>query len=91
MQYVVCYDIADDRRRERIAAALLDYGPRVQESVFVANLDEELARKMIARIERLVDEGLDRVHIFELCAACSGKTKTMGTAEMVEDRRFYIV
>jgi CRISPR/Cas system-associated endoribonuclease Cas2 len=23
MQYVVCYDIADDRRRDRIASALL--------------------------------------------------------------------
>ena len=33
MQYVICYDIADDRRRDRIASALLDYGPRAQEKI----------------------------------------------------------
>jgi len=91
MQYVVCYDIADDRRRDRIASALLDYGPRAQESVFVANLDEELAAKMVARLKRLVDEQWDRVHIFELCGGCVGKTRVMGTAEKVEERAFYVL
>ena len=91
MQYVVCYDIADDRRRDRIASALLDYGPRVQESVFVANLDNELAAKMVARLAKLVDDRWDRIHIFELCGACSVKTRIMGTAEIVEERDFYII
>ena len=91
MQYVICYDIADDRRRDRLASALLDFGPRAQESVFVANLDEELAGKMAARVRRLVDAEADRVHIFELCAACSGKTQVLGTAEVAQDREFYII
>jgi CRISPR-associated protein Cas2 len=91
MQYVVCYDIADDRRRERVATTLLDFGTRVQESVFVANLDAELAARMTARVRKLVDEHFDRVHIFEMCAACSGKTRTMGTAEVVKDREFYVI
>ena len=52
MQYVICYDIADDRRRNRVATALLDFGQRVQESVFVAHLDEELAARMKERVER---------------------------------------
>jgi CRISPR-associated protein Cas2 len=91
MQYVVCYDIADDRRRDRIASALLDYGPRAQESVFVANLDDELATKLVARLKKLVDEHFDRVHIFELCQTCVGKTRTMGTAEVVEERAFYVL
>jgi CRISPR-associated protein Cas2 len=91
MQYVVCYDIADDRRRDRVAAALLDFGTRVQESVFVANLDDELAGRMAARVRKLVDEHFDRVHIFALCAACSGKTRVMGTAEVVKDREFYVI
>ena len=43
MQYVICYDIADDGRRGRVASTLLDFGTRVEESVFVAQLDEELA------------------------------------------------
>ena len=91
MQYVVCYDIADDRRRDRMARTLLDYGPRAQESVFVSNLDSELAVRMVERVSKLADVHFDRVHIFELCAACSAKTRVVGTAEIVEDRDFYII
>ena len=69
----------------------MDYGPRVQESVFVANLDNELAAKMVARLAKLVDDHWDRVHIFKLCGACGAKTRIMGTAEIVEERVFYII
>ena len=91
MQYVVCYDIADDGRRSRVAGALLDFGVRVQESVFVANLDEELAARMMGRVSKLTDQQYDKVHVFALCEACSRRTKVLGTAEVVEDKEFYIV
>ena len=86
MQYVVCYDIADDARRSRISNCLLDFGTRVQESVFVANLEDENAARMQQRLERL-----DCVHIFELCAACDGKTRVLGAAETVRDQEFYVI
>lgn len=91
MQYVVCYDIADDRRRDRVASALLDYGQRVQESVFVANLDEELSAKMMARLQKAIDAEADRVHVFSLCGSCSPKTVMLGTATVVEDKAFYVI
>ena len=91
MQYVICYDIADDGRRSRVANALLDYGTRVQESVFVANLDEELAERMRQRVGRLIEAAWDRVHIFALCGACEKRTVYMGSAEKVEDAEFYVV
>ena len=91
MQYVVCYDISDDARRSRLAATLLDFGARVQESVFVANLDSQLAAKMLDRIRRLVEPRTDGVHVFELCAACAAKTATFGEAELVKDERYYVI
>jgi len=91
MQYVVCYDIADDVRRSRIANCLLDFGARVQESVFIANLEEGDAKRMEQRLERLVHANLDKMHIFELCAACCQRTRVLGAAETVEDREFYII
>lgn len=74
MQHVVCYDIADDRRRDHLASLLLNYGKRVQESVFVANLDGELSRRMSAEVEKALDADHDRVHIFHLCGACVEST-----------------
>ena len=53
MRYLVCYDIADDRRRDRLAGALLDFGPRLQESVFLLDLDEELLVRLKERVTKV--------------------------------------
>lgn len=91
MRFVVCYDIAEDRRRDRMATALLDFGRRIQESVFVATLDEELYEKMWQRVTRIADEVEDTVHVFAICGACEGRIRRMGRAELPEDRDYYIV
>jgi len=90
-QYVICYDIADDTRRERTARTLLDFGHRIQESVFVANLDGELMGRMKERLERVIDEGADTIHIFCLCMGCAGRTERMGLSGPTGDPEVYIV
>src|SRR5262249_9656229 len=91
MEYVICYDLSDDARRERLASTLLDYGKRIQESVFMAHLDDELHARMMERIGRVIDEELDCVHVFSVCEACSGKTRVLGKGEIPEDRRFIVI
>jgi CRISPR-associated protein Cas2 len=91
MQYVICYDIADDACRSRVANCLLDFGSRAQESVFIANLDEQLSARMWDRLTRLVTAETDRLHVFELCNACRAKTRVLGQAETIQDREFYII
>ncbi len=91
MQYVICYDIADDHRRGRLAQTLLDFGPRIQESVFVANLDDELRDVMIGRVKNAFDSIDDRIHIFALCSSCANRTLAMGQAEVVRDEEFYVI
>ena len=91
MQYIVCYDIADDRRRERLSTVLLNYGQRVRESVFVANLDGEPAERISDDAKKTLDVDQDRVHIFRLCVASAGSTEVIGIAEVVEDRAWYVV
>ena len=91
MQYVICYDISDDRRRERLAGALLDFGKRIQESVFLAHLDDALAARLRERIRKEVDPDFDRVHLFSLCEQCAGKVEALGTAEVPKDQDFYVI
>jgi CRISPR-associated protein Cas2 len=91
MQYIVCYDISDDRRRDHVARALLDFGQRVEESVFVANLDDELAARMRERVARLIEPETDRLHVFRLCKECAGKTEVYGEAFVPQDRDFYVI
>ena len=92
MRYIVCYDITDDRRREHLSTILLDFGRRIQESVFVADLDDELAGKMRERVEKVLDVAFDRLHIFPLCRACSGRAVSLGAAaELPKDQEFYVL
>ncbi|HXM44616.1 MAG TPA: CRISPR-associated endonuclease Cas2 [Bryobacteraceae bacterium] len=91
MQCVVCYGIADDARRSGVSSCLWDFGTRVQESVFGANLADAHAARIEQRLERLVHPDMDRLHIFELCAACGRKTKVRGAGETVVDREFYVI
>ncbi len=78
-------------RRDRLPKALLDYGRRVQESMFVAHLDDELRGRMLARVDKLVEKSEDRLHVFALCNACESKALSLGTGELPEDPLFVIV
>lgn len=91
MQYIVCYDIADDGRRERMAKALLDYGRRIQESVFLAALDEELLDRMRARVVKLLEMSEDSLFVFPVCDGCARKAESYGWAALPKDQDYYVV
>jgi CRISPR-associated protein Cas2 len=91
MQYWVCYDVADDRRRQRLSDVLLDFGTRVQESVFQCLIDAPLAEKMMARVRRTIEENSDKVHVVALCDACGGRVVTIGLARQARDPEYLII
>ena len=91
MQYVVCYDITDDARRSRISQILLDFGARVQESVFIAHLDDALAGRLRDRLLRVTDKERDRVHMFQICAACERKAWVLGDEPVATDPDYYVI
>jgi len=52
--FLVCYDIEDDKRRNKVARCLLGWGRRVQYSVFeVACAHEEDLKEMCGQLEKL--------------------------------------
>jgi CRISPR-associated protein Cas2 len=91
MRYMVCYDVTDDHRRNRIADTLKDYGSRIQFSVFLADLDDALTGRMINALKREINADQDKVHIFPLCRSCSAKALMLGLAETPKDEPFYII
>lgn len=91
MQYIICYDISDDRRRSHVSSLLQDFGTRVQESVFVAHLDQELVERMMERLTRAVDLDWDKVHVFQQCGACEKGTVVIGQGELVHDPQWFIL
>ena len=91
MRYIVCYDIADDRRRQRLGDVLLDFGQRVEESVFECSLEPSLAARMIDGVRAVVDTEEDKVLIYGLCENYTEKALVIGPVERTQDAEFYIL
>jgi CRISPR-associated protein Cas2 len=88
--YVVSYDIKDDIKRTNVAKILLDFGTRVQRSVFECRLDEKLLERLIRRLERIITDE-DSLRIYALCARCEGIIKIIGKGEITKDEDIYIL
>ena len=52
--YVICYDIASNRRRSRVVRELEAFGVRVQESVFECWIDEAQRRQLEQTIAKVI-------------------------------------
>lgn len=68
---VVAYDVADDRRRARLATLLEDYGSCVQYSVFECLLTEHRLGELRRLVEAIVEPPEDRVAYYRLCSRCA--------------------
>jgi CRISPR-associated protein Cas2 len=91
MLYIVTYDIVDDRRRNRLAKALKDFGNRVQYSVFECLMGSEELGKLRKRAVDLIDFEEDSVRIYSMCNGCESKIDIIGTGARTEDPEVYVV
>jgi len=91
MLYLVCYDISDDKIRYQVSERLLDFGARIQESVFECLLDAEHYERMVAALDRIRLDELDKVRIYKVCANCVEAVKIYGPGEVSRDPDFYLV
>lgn len=92
MFYLVCFDIVDDRARQRVVKSLKSYGERVQKSVFECpNLTEEKFLKMKNRLEDLIDSGEDTVRYYPLCRSCLKNVEYTGIGMAPNPEKYRIV
>ncbi len=90
MFYIVSYDIPDDRKRNRVAKTMLNFGTRVQYSVFECIMDNKLLEKMTAKLSKIISDK-DSVRIYALCAKCKEVVKVMGRGEVTKDEDVHIL
>ena len=91
MQMLITFDVADDRRRYRLTQVLLDYGQRVQESVFWVDCDDELGERIRKRISSVISLEEDNVWLAPVCQACARKIETYGNTRKPEVPEYFIV
>jgi CRISPR-associated protein Cas2 len=87
----VSYDISDDRRRYRLAKIMLDYGQRVQKSVFECRVDEKHFLKMKSRIDKVLDMEKDSVRYYFLCGRCQDAMAVSGWGTLGQEEEIEVV
>lgn len=88
---VVAYDIADDRRRSRVAHLLEGYGERVQKSVFECELDQRRETTLRLVLSSLIEDDKDGVRIYRLCDKDHGLSLAWGTKGVLPHSVFWVL
>lgn len=88
--YLICFDIVDDRIRNKVAKVLEGYGDRVQKSVFECVLSKAQLKKLKGRVGKLINDDEDSVHFYRLCSRCVDEFESLGL-EHSPDRFNYVV
>jgi CRISPR-associated protein Cas2 len=91
MFIVVSYDIADDKRRVRVATELENFGQRVQYSVFECHLNETEIQELMRRMQALIDWDRDRVRYYTLCARDQSRIMIDGPGDVSQNWSYRIV
>jgi len=78
MLVIVSYDIIDDKKRTKLAKSLLNFGKRVQYSVFECDLGSAKIEEMKKRALEFVDLEKDSLRIYRLCQACTTQIESFG-------------
>lgn len=96
MLVLITYDVntqdADGRKRlRRIAKACVDYGQRVQNSVFECLLDAGQCRLLQAKLREIMDETKDSLRFYYLGAKYETKIEHYGIKEAYDPQGALLV
>ncbi len=69
MKRVIAYDISDDKIRYRLSKFLEKHGVRIQESVFVAEINTKSINWFMKNLEK-INQKNGKIHVFTLCSNC---------------------
>lgn len=75
--YLVCYDIADDKRLRKVFKTCRNYGDHLQYSVFECDLNTSEAVKLERELNEIINAAQDQVLFISL-----GPAESRGTREI---------
>ena len=91
MLHLVAYDIANPKRLRKVAKVCLDYGIRVEYSVFECDLPASVFEKMWDELNQVINPEEDALLAYTLCQSCVNRTIVAGTAVRPEKQTAFIV
>ncbi|PIE57285.1 MAG: CRISPR-associated endonuclease Cas2 [Desulfobulbus propionicus] len=80
--YAICFDVRDSRRGQKIANELLNFGHRVQYSLFECYLSDKELRELQQRINSLANMEEDHFRYYPLCGKDEEKVVALGGSKV---------
>ncbi len=91
MNMIAAYDITDEKRLTRVAKVMLDYGVRVQKSIFEITVTNTVFQELKRRVEAIIVTEEDGVKYFPLCEQCAGTVEIIGQGQFTDpDSEYYV-
>ena len=75
---VVAYDVSSDKRRNRLANFLRDFGIRINYSVFECEIKKSDFHLFKKEVEKIINRKEDVVAFYRLCKRCRTRKCTSG-------------
>jgi CRISPR-associated protein Cas2 len=91
MLVLVVYDIADDKRRLKLANFLEAHGRRVQESVFECFLSLDEMKRLHEKVRKKVKPAIDNVRFYWVPVDAVARTLVIGSKMPEPPPEFYIL
>lgn len=91
MKIIATYDISDPKRLKAIADTMMDYGTRVQKSIFEIEIGRKSFKQLKRRVELVIDPLSDNVKFYERCKRCQNHVIVFGEGEIMSQTMSYIV
>lgn len=89
--YLIVYDISNDRRRNKLHTALLDFGTPVQYSVFECLISKANEKRMKQAIHSIIKQKVDEVRIYPVCERCLRKVEITAGVDVLRKTPAVIV
>ena len=86
MLVLIAYDVKTStkegrKRLQRVAKLCVNYGQRVQKSVFECSVDPAQLVEMKHKLERIIDNDSDNIRIYHMGKNWERKIETLGRSE----------
>jgi CRISPR-associated protein Cas2 len=87
--YLIAYDITDEKRLNRVRDFLKGYSTGGQKSVYECFLTDGEFNYVKSKLQDMIDEERDRVHIFIMDGR--SRTHTLGIAIQPKDPEYFYI
>ncbi len=91
MFVIVSYDIVDNKRRSKVSKCMMQFGDRVQFSVFECNVESAEMEKMRLKLKKIINEKDDNIRIYTICSNCKSRIELLGQGRISEDPNLIII